>query len=170
MTAPFTWTGAVVAKLRRLWAEGKSAGQIADALGGGTTRNAVLGKLHRLRLRGETIVSKSSAPPKAKPQPKPRQQHSVTYGWRAPKESLVPPAVIATTTHDTIDPKTPTLLRMEDLKAHHCRWPLNSALGGEYYFCGERQISGKPYCQTHCDVAYPKPKPKLSKRNIVNAY
>ena len=167
MTTPFTWTGPIIAKLQRLWAAGKSAGQIADALGGGTTRNAVLGKLHRLRLRGETIVSKSSAPPKAKPQPKPRQQHSVTYGWRAPKESLVPPVAIKATPHDTIDPKTPTLLRMEDLKAHHCRWPLNNALGGEYYFCGERKISGKPYCQTHCDVAYPKP--KLPKRNTANA-
>ena len=147
------WAAPIIAKLQRLWAAGKTAGQIAEALGGTATRNAVLGKLHRLRLRGETIVSKSSAPPKAKPRSKPQPG----YGWRAPKEGVLPPAVIATTTHDTIDPADPCLLRMEDLQAHHCRWPLNNALGGEYYFCGARNVSGKPYCQPHCDIAHPNP-------------
>ena len=50
---------------------------------------------------------------------------------------------------------------MLDLKPHHCRWPLNNALGGEYYFCGDQRQSGKPYCEAHTALAYqPNPRRK----------
>jgi hypothetical protein len=56
--------------------------------------------------------------------------------------------------YDTIDPRTPGLLRLEDLQPHNCRWPLNSAMQGEYFFCGGLRDGARPYCPTHVARAY----------------
>ena len=158
------WPEARVKRMLALKAQGKSSAQIAKALGKGTTRSAVIGKLHRLKLAG-----KLDAPYKVeKPKPDPAvakvkrvlaRQHRASYGFgaaAAPSLST-PPRKIEATEYDAIDPKTPGLLRMMDLKRHHCRWPLNNAAGGEYYFCGDTKAPGRPYCSAHVAAAYCKP-------------
>lgn len=159
--APSKWTPKAIATLARMLRAGATSAQIAKALGNGLTRNAILGKHHRMRKEGIELPTGSEGARKAVPEPKarpPARQHAVGYfGAGARPATEVLPRPLAVTPHDTIDPRTPGLLRMEDLKKHHCRWPLNSAAGGEYYFCGESVIAGKPYCQAHCDAAYNKP-------------
>ena len=132
------WTLKTIATLARMTRAGANSSQIAAALGNGITRNAVLGKIHRLRSKG-TALPTSAATPALKPKPKPK-----------PKPRL--PVVL--TPHDTVDPKAPGLLRMMDLDRHHCRWPLNSAMRGEYYFCGAQVAPDRPYCPAHVALAY----------------
>jgi GcrA cell cycle regulator len=155
------WPEARVKRMLALKAQGKSSAQIAKALGTGTTRSAVIGKLHRLKLAG-----KLDAPYKVeKPKPDPAvakvkrvlaRQHRASYGFgaaAAPSLST-PPREIEATEYDAIDPATPGLLRMMELRRHHCRWPLNNALGGDYYFCGDQKVAGRPYCEKHVAIAY----------------
>ena len=141
---PSRWTSRALATLARMAQAGSNSTQIAAALGSGLTRNAVLGKIHRLRGKGTSLPT-SAATPALKPKPKPKPK------LFAP--ALTPrPATL--TPYDTIDPKTPGLLRMLDLQPHNCRWPLNSALQGEYYFCGAQVAPDRPYCPTHVALAY----------------
>jgi GcrA cell cycle regulator len=166
------WPEARVKRMLALMAQGKSSAQIAKALGKGTTRNAVLGKIHRLKL-----ADKLEAPYKVeKPKDDPAvakvkrvlaRQHRASYGFGAaavPSLST-PPRKIEATEYDAIDPATPGLLRMMELRRHHCRWPLNNALGGEYYFCGDQKVAGRSYCEKHAAIAY---HPPMRGRNNAN--
>ncbi len=51
-------------------------------------------------------------------------------------------------------PEEGRVIRLEQLGAHMCSWPLASADADGYRFCGERSVAGKPYCETHCRAAY----------------
>lgn len=158
------WPEARIKKLLALLAQGKSSAEIAKALGNGITRSAVLGKIHRLKQAGKLGAPyKAAKPEKSKDDPAVAKvkrvlarQHRLSYGFGAaavPSLST-PPREITATEYDAIDPSTPGLLRMMDLRAHHCRWPLNNALGGEYYFCGDKRQGLRPYCEKHVAVAY----------------
>jgi len=144
---PSKWTSRALATLAHMAREGSNSTQIAEVLGNGLTRNAVLGKIHRLRGKGTSLPT-SAATPALKPKPKPKPKPKLF----APVALTPRPATL--TPYDTIDPKTPGLLRMMDLQAHSCRWPLNSALQGEYYFCGGLREGARPYCPTHVALAY----------------
>lgn len=158
------WPPARVKRMLALLARGKSSAEIAKALGPPITRSAVLGKIHRLKLAGKLGAPYKAAKPE-KPKEDPAvakakrvlaRQHRLSYGFGAaalPTVS-VPPRELEMTAYDAIDPRTPGLLRIEDLKAHHCRWPLNNALGGEYYFCGDKRKGARPYCEKHVAIAY----------------
>ena len=146
MTQPPTkWTSRALATLARMAQAGSNSTQIAAALGNGLTRNAILGKIHRLRGKG-TALPTSAATPALKPKPKPKPKLFAPVA--------LTPRPVALSFYDTVDPLTPGLLRLEDLQPHDCRWPLNSATQGEYYFCGAPQVFGKPYCPAHVALAY----------------
>ena len=157
---PSRWTLKTIATLARMTRAGANASQIAAALGNGLTRNAVLGKIHRLRGKGTALPTSAATPalkPKPKPKPRlPRRQHALSYGFGAAARPTpdAPPRPVVLTPHDTIDPKAPGLLRLEDLQPHDCRWPLNSAMQGEYFFCGAPQVFDRPYCPAHVALAY----------------
>ena len=143
---PSKWTPKTIATLSRMAREGANAAQIAAALGNGLTRNAVLGKIHRMRANGKALpMGAAHAPlkPKAKPMPKPK-----------PAPVALTPRPVALSFYDTVDPKTPGLLRMMDLQPNDCRWPLKAALQGEYYFCGAQVAPDRPYCPAHVALAY----------------
>ena len=174
----FIWDAKAVDLLIKLHREECSAAQIANKLGGGVTRNAVLGKVHRLRGSGRLKpagtadgLNESNARTVSVAKSKSREiarQHktSTGFGSAAVPSVVIPPLPSSVTEYDTIDPTHPGLLRIMDLKAHHCRWPLNNALGGEYYFCGARTSGAKPYCETHRAVAYVAP---MNKKRNANA-
>jgi GcrA cell cycle regulator len=157
------WDANTLAKLRRYWGEGLSSTQIAQALGRGLTRNAVLGQVKRLRDRGDDISLRVAAipPPKAFEPAVPvvvedtRRAHHLTFNiHKLHSTPITDPIMPAETLYDHVAPTQPSLLRLVDLQPHHCRWPLNNALGGEYYFCGAQRISGRPYCPAHVALAY----------------
>ena len=142
---PSRWTLKTIATLARMTRAGATSAQIAAALGNGITRNAVLGKIHRMRANGKALpMGAAHAPLKPKPKPKPKP----------PAPVALTPRPVALTPYDTINPLTPGLLRMEDLQLHDCRWPLNAAMQGEYFFCGAQAAPDRPYCPTHVALAY----------------
>ena len=138
---------------------GQSAVYIADKLGGGVTRNAVLGKIYRLRKAGHLI-------PLHRPEPPPRVRSTPPAPPRVRSTPPAPPRVQRARpaplrvqrARPAPLPLANSAITMMDLKANHCRWPLNDAVDEEFIFCGDNRVSGKPYCVEHCAAAYVKPK------------
>ena len=154
------WNDERVELLKRLWAEGLSASQIASRLGG-VTRNAVIGKVHRLGLSGRATSSRSSSPrPRRVQAPRQHRAPSLMFGTRgnvalkpvyeeeiepapAPIEELyIPPAERAT---------------ILTLKEAMCRWPIGDPQESEFHFCGKRKVVGLPYCEFHARRAFQPP-------------
>jgi GcrA cell cycle regulator len=152
-----TWNDERVELLTKLWAEGLSASQIAGRLGG-VTRNAVIGKVHRLGLSGRATSSRSSSPrPRRAHVPRPNRAPSLVFGTRgnlalkpsfeaeveplpAPVEELVIP----------LNERASILT----LKEAMCHWPIGDPGEPEFYFCGRKSTGGQPYCDHHARMAY----------------
>ena len=141
------WTDERVEILKKLWLDGLSASQIAKQLGG-VTRNAVIGKVHRLGLSGRAAPSHPSRPAFKAPRP-PRPMTLPTPRPRAvePRAHHVP----AVRPAPFVDlPGTATVLT---LGAHMCKWPIGDPATDNFTFCGRRAGDG-PYCVEHARVAY----------------
>lgn len=153
-----SWTDERVERLKSLWSEGLSASQIATELGG-VTRNAVIGKVHRLGLSG-----------RAKPQPqasrprKPVRQPSMpmrgpatgTAGNTVFKVEPVPEVEIAPQVVAQPEPETSVFERASilQLTEQMCKWPIGDPGRPDFYFCGRKSDSGIPYCTYHARIAY----------------
>ncbi|CAN5245755.1 cell cycle sigma 70 cofactor GcrA [soil metagenome] len=153
------WTEDRVGALKKLWLEGQSASQIAKQLGGGVTRNAVIGKVHRLGLSGRATPSQPARtatttfrPAKTRTTP-PKQDFGAPSAPRtlqavAPRPSApVPPTPLPVVTEMA---GTATVLT---LGAHMCKWPIGDPSSTEFSFCGRRASEGV-YCVEHARVAY----------------
>ena len=158
-----SWTEEKVAKLKELWGKGNTASQIAEIIGG-ITRNAVIGKVHRLGLE-----------PRAKPQRKniavgqlDGSILSVSYsGNLAFKETPVDD-IEYTKNHDILQSNIHSLDQSSDqfavtilnLTENHCKWPQGDPGTEDFHFCGHQPLSGMPYCEDHAKKAYKKFKVK----------
>ncbi len=148
------WTEDRVEVLKRLWAEGHSASQIANELGG-VTRNAVIGKVHRLGLSGRATPSRPVKRPPRLARPKPRVLPDGTV--RAPKPATAPG--IAAGLREEIDQLEPLPLENGDaatvltLRDSMCKWPIGDPADPKFAFCGRKACSG-PYCAEHAKVAF----------------
>lgn len=143
-----SWTEERVGALKKLWLEGQSASQIAKQLGDGVTRNAVIGKVHRLGLSGRAAPSQPARTTFRTARPRP--QVSAPSAPRRieaaqPRPAAPPPAPIVDL------PGTATVLT---LGAHMCKWPIGDPTSDEFSFCGRRSGEGTPYCVEHARVAY----------------
>lgn len=150
------WNDERTAQLARFWAAGLSASTIAERLGG-VSRNAVIGKLHRLGL------SQQAAKPKAKAQPstaarKPASPQSLSVqGAQALKPALAPsPApsprlAVVPRTKPEAEASGVTLI---ELKERMCRWPEGDPKTPEFRFCGARRANEGPYCARHAGLAH----------------
>jgi GcrA cell cycle regulator len=150
-----TWTDDRVELLKRLWSDGLSASQIAAEMGG-VTRNAVIGKVHRLGLSGRGKASTPGAqrprkPRVATPQAAPRV--NVALAPRQAQPRPVPVAVPELLDEEVVVPLSERVTIME-LRESMCRWPLGDPTTPEFRFCGARSITGLPYCNYHARVAY----------------
>jgi len=145
------WTEDRVEVLTKLWAEGLSASQIAKQLGG-VTRNAVIGKVHRLGLSGR---AKPSNPAKKKA----RKTAARTRTTRAPSAPRrprpvvqAPPAPPPIEALPMADGRFATILTITD---HMCKWPIGDPSTSEFRFCGRKtDDKDEPYCKAHSSVAY----------------
>jgi GcrA cell cycle regulator len=137
-----SWTDERVALLKRMWGEGKTAAEIAKELGG-ITRNAVIGKAHRLKLSNRVSPiqqdNKKAAPPVAAPV---RERAAVV----AP---VIPRSMTAA--EMAIRSKG---VKMTELKDRMCRWPLGDPRDADFHFCGGTGVPGLPYCPEHAKMAY----------------
>jgi GcrA cell cycle regulator len=151
------WTDERVETLKKLWLDGLSASQIAKQLGG-VTRNAVIGKVHRLGLSGRAAPSHPSRPafktpraprPISMPAPRPRV---------AEQRPAAHTAVPAPRTTPFVElPGTATVLT---LGAHMCKWPIGDPSSDNFTFCGRRASEERPYCVDHARMAYAPPQGK----------
>jgi GcrA cell cycle regulator len=161
MEAGLSWTEERVALLRRLWEDGQSASKIAAQLGG-VTRNAVIGKVHRLGLSGrlkageeatvaaaKTVeVEKLVAAVAAAPEPVAPVSHRPTPAFPPAAPAIRPAAV------DPVAIPASQRVTIMDLRESMCRWPLGDPTTPEFRFCGARSITGLPYCTHHAEIAY----------------
>lgn len=139
------WTDERVETLKKLWLDGLSASQIAKALGGGVTRNAVIGKVHRLGLSGRASPSQPQRPVfKAPRPPKPVPVAPVRR-----VEAAVPQAVGMMRLCEEVGSAT-----VLTLGAHMCKWPIGDPATDAFSFCGRRMGAGGPYCSDHARLAY----------------
>ncbi|MCB1563189.1 MAG: gcrA cell cycle regulator family protein [Alphaproteobacteria bacterium] len=138
-----SWTDERVTLLKKLWGEGKTAAEIAKALGG-VTRNAVIGKAHRLNLSNR--VSPIQQNNKKSQVVRPQQPAAQPAARTAPKSA---PAA-----NDTPKKETGKRIPLLHLKPNMCRWPMGDPREKNFGFCGEGSISGLPYCADHAKAAY----------------
>jgi GcrA cell cycle regulator len=145
------WTEDRVGALKKLWLEGQSASQIAKQLGGGVTRNAVIGKVHRLGLSGRAAPSQPARatfrPSRPRPAASPTQAPSAPRRIEAVQPRAVSPSVPAPM------PDLPGTATVMTLGAHMCKWPIGDPSSTEFSFCGRRSSEGV-YCVEHARVAY----------------
>ena len=146
------WTEDRVGALKKLWLEGQSASQIAKQLGGGVTRNAVIGKVHRLGLSGRAAPSQ---PARATFRPaRPRPAAQPTQAPSAPRRiEAVQPRPAAAPSVPAPMPDLPGTATVMTLGAHMCKWPIGDPSSNEFSFCGRRSSEGV-YCVEHARVAY----------------
>ncbi|MCJ2014438.1 GcrA family cell cycle regulator [Methylobacterium sp. J-076] len=162
MEAGLSWTEERVALLRRLWEDGQSASKIAAQLGG-VTRNAVIGKVHRLGLSGR-VKSGEDAPVAII---KPVEVEKVAVAAAAPEPTVVvahrpapefpqapAPMPVAVAASEPVAIPTSQRVTIMDLRESMCRWPLGDPTTPEFRFCGARSITGLPYCTHHAEIAY----------------
>jgi GcrA cell cycle regulator len=158
------WTDERVELLRKLWSEGLSASQIATQLGG-VSRNAVIGKVHRLKLsaRGRTSSTQprvkkaaTAAPaPKAAPRPaRPVATASVGATALAIQFDAEPVARQVIRTSENVVLPISRNLTLIQLTERTCKWPNGDPLSEEFSFCGNEAGENAPYCGYHSKVAY----------------
>ena len=176
-----SWTDERVELLKKMWGEGQSASQIAKELGG-VTRNAVIGKVHRLGLSnratggGAKSDAKAKAAPKTEAKPKPSPKTEPARPVSAPEADAKP----ATPARRQIIPagqplppqpsaneispealakvneveKKAKKLNLMELTERTCKWPVGDPATEDFWFCGLPVQAGKPYCEAHVGVAF----------------
>ncbi len=155
-----SWTEERVDLLRKLWSDGLSASQVAAELGPGITRNAVIGKIHRLGL-AERAKTASAPRPRAAKAPRqttasaPRAAGHAVHGNVA--LAFAPQAMVlarALPEEEVVIPMSERVTLME-LRESMCRWPMGDPTTPEFRFCGGKSpVGGGPYCAHHARVAY----------------
>ncbi len=139
-----SWTEERVTLLKKLWGEGKTASEIAKVIGD-VTRNAVIGKAHRLKLSGRSSPIQNAAKKTAAKVQKEASNVNVQPAKRGrPKKQLIEPSA-------NIPVKR---VKLADLKDRQCRWPLGDPRDEDFSFCGCNSMPGIPYCTDHAQVAY----------------
>lgn len=172
-----SWTDERVTRLAKLWAEGLSASQIANDLGG-VTRNAVIGKVHRMGLSGrDKPAGKSGAASRRK---------STTRHNGATSKGNTPRSRTRTTTRTVgntvikvdfkeevaFQPKPVEELRVPvsreltllQLTEATCKWPTGDPTMPGFSFCGHSTNEDKPYCEYHNKLAFQPPSERRRRR------
>jgi GcrA cell cycle regulator len=171
-----TWTDERVEILKKLWADGLSASQIATELGN-VTRNAVIGKVHRLGLSGR---AKDKAAPSASQRPRKAARAPSAPAAFAPqnRNNVVmapiprPPVAVEepeTMAEDDVAIPMSERVTIMDLRESMCRWPMGDPTKPEFRFCGARSVTGLPYCAHHARVAYQPVADRKRERKLARA-
>ncbi len=180
------WTDERVELLKKMWNDGQSASQIAKELGG-VTRNAVIGKVHRLGLsnragsvpapvtseeprmeaaeasapKEDTMVADAPQPERPAPAANPRKQ-IIPAGQPLPPQpsaNEISPEALASVRE--VEKKSKKISLME-LTERTCKWPVGDPATEDFWFCGLPAQQGKPYCEAHVGVAF---QPMSSRRD-----
>ncbi len=156
------WSSERIEQLRSLWHDGLSASQIASHLGG-ITRNAVIGKAHRLGLTGRPSPIKNRSASVARPRP-PR---------RPRVEQVAPPRMVAAPPPPRHVERPQRHVELEDMPGatiltltdRICKWPIGDPRHPDFHFCGRASAEGLPYCADHARRAYQPPARRSGERD-----
>jgi len=177
------WTKERIELLKTYWSEGRSASQIAKLLGEGLTRNAVIGKAHRLGLasrpspvrggaektppplRAEGVVSpESTRNPDPAPADAAKPAGSAAPGSprAAPAAGAANPSPVAARPARARGKAAPKAARVTllDLNDRICKWPIGHPDEPDFHFCGKPVLAPFPYCAEHCALAYQAQQPR----------
>jgi len=146
-----SWTDEKVEKLKELWTKGHTASQISEVLGN-TTRNAVIGKAHRLNLEAR-------APSKNLGSPSSRDNKQIK---RSPAPTSRKAKFQSILLDKNFEPENPKSL--ENLTDDTCKWPIGHPNEEKFYFCGRKPEGEFPYCKLHVLYAF---QPKGSKEEVL---
>ena len=137
-----SWTSEKVEKLKELWSKGHTASQIAEMLGD-TTRNAVIGKAHRLNLEARA-PSKQSSLPRSKDNKQAVKRSPAPMSRKAKFQSI-----LLDKNFEAENPKS-----LEELTEETCKWPIGHPNEEKFYFCGRKPEGEFPYCKLHVLYAF----------------
>tara|TARA_B100000029_G_C17365787_1_gene884249 strand:- start:353 stop:847 length:495 start_codon:yes stop_codon:yes gene_type:complete len=137
-----SWTEEKVAKLRELWGKGNTASQIAEIIGG-ISRNAVIGKAHRLNLSAKIKTRAATSNQNFESSIKGKNIKS-RRGRRSKFRSLI--------IEKDFEPENPK--QLEELDDSSCKWPIGHPDEKNFYFCGRSSLKDFSYCKLHLLYAY----------------
>ena len=146
-----SWTDEKVTKLKELWGKGNTASQIAEIIGG-ISRNAVIGKAHRLNLSAK-IKTRTATSSKNFDSSKEENNFKSKRGRKSKFQSLI--------IEKDFEPENPK--QLEELDENTCKWPIGHPDEKSFYFCGRSSLKGFSYCKLHLLYAY---QPKGKKEEV----
>ena len=182
-----SWTEERIERLKKMWQEGSTASQIADELGG-VSRNAVIGKAHRLGLEarpspvkpGDEKEKPAAAPERPAAEtptiPAQRKQSGDGMQYRSigpggfvrqgpgDQQAPIPPAPPRRLVPAKPSPEVADKTSLLELNDRICKWPMGHPGEPDFHFCGEQANPGFPYCVAHCGVAYQAQLPRRDRR------
>lgn len=148
-----SWNEEKVAKLKELWGKGKTASQIAEIIGG-ISRNAVIGKAHRLNLSSK-IKARSATPNQSFKDNPEENSFKKKRGRKSKFQSLI--------IEKNFEPENPK--QLEELTEDVCKWPIGHPNEDSFYFCGRSSLKDFSYCKLHILYAF---QPKNKKEDVID--
>jgi GcrA cell cycle regulator len=146
-----SWTEEKVAKLKELWGKGNTASQIAEIIGG-ISRNAVIGKAHRLNLSAK-IKTRTATTNQNFENSSEEKNVSIRRTRKSKFKSLL--------IDKDFEPENPK--QLEELDENSCKWPIGHPDESSFYFCGRSSLKDFSYCKLHLLYAY---QPKGKKEEV----
>ena len=148
-----SWTEEKVESLKKLWGSGKTASQIAEIIGG-ISRNAVIGKAHRLNLSAKIKTRTATSNQNFDKSTSEKNTQISKRGRRSKFKSLI--------IEKDFEPENPK--QLEELDENCCKWPIGHPNEETFYFCGRTSLKDFSYCKLHILYAF---QPKGKKEDVI---
>ena len=148
-----SWTEEKVESLKKLWGSGKTASQIAEIIGG-ISRNAVIGKAHRLNLSAKIKTRTTTSNQTFNNSTNEKNIQEAKRGRKSKFKSLI--------IEKDFEPENPK--QLEELDENSCKWPIGHPDEKSFYFCGRSSLKDFSYCKLHLLYAY---QPKGKKEDVI---